>query len=811
MQRVQNLISLLQIEEKAALLMANSSAIDRLGLPSYQWGAECERGSVSGAAGTGFPSGIGLGSSWNRQLVGAVGLATAIEVRASYNVQNTTSAPHHGVACFAPVINSIRDGRWGRTNEMLGGECPTLLGALGSAFAVGLQSLSAPSAAPGERYTAINTIAKHLAVYSGPEGNYADSSNQYPGAAGSRFNSTSSMDERTWREYFLPSWEAVARAGGVSGYMSSYSALNLTDMTPATAARWAAMTALNANPGSSGSNNGGSNANAVPDTANSLMLTDIVRGEWGVPGYVLSDAGAVVWVSLYGGRGHQYAANYSDAAVKALSAGVDIELICCGFPTTYNTLPDSVAAGIIPEALLDQSLARTLPYRFQDATLDGPAYDPWAGLGWANISQPSALALARTAAAQGIVLLKNSPAPAPASSTAAASGSASAPFLPFTRASAAGKVIAVVGPNANDTIAQMGGYGNANPPFIITPYAGLADAVSGYGGAAAGVRLITDPVCGDSQCPGFDPATVTAAGQADVIVVVLGTTASTKQSCVRHENYNEKEGCDRYNVSLPGAQLALLQALAALNKPLVLVLVNAGMLDVDWAVATPGVTAILHAPFLGMYSGTAVAGAMTGDVNPAGRLTATWYAGGMPASLGDITDYRMRADASSGYPGRTYLYTSLPTTFPFGYGGSYAAFSYDASSITVSPPQPAPCDAVTMTITVHNTSPADGEEVVQMYASQPNASAPVPQRLLADFARVAIPAGGQATVTLTLAPFQNSLLREGDLLRVVEPGPRSLWIGGCSDPARLPGASATFTTTGITTPVAQCAAAIAPA
>lgn len=212
-ERVDALISSLNLSEKVSLLSAGSPAIDRIGLPSYNWASECERGDSSGPTGTAFPSGIALGSTFNESLVNAVAFATAVETRANYDTHPGSGL---GVSCFGPVTNFIRDPRWGRTNEMLGGEDTTLAATLGVAFTRGIQRGSVPAS----KYRMVNTIAKHLSAYSGPEG--------YCGGVSfgtqTRFSFTARMDERTWREFFLPPWRAMAVEANVSGFMSSYQA-----------------------------------------------------------------------------------------------------------------------------------------------------------------------------------------------------------------------------------------------------------------------------------------------------------------------------------------------------------------------------------------------------------------------------------------------------------------------------------------------------------------------------------------------------------------------------------------------------------
>lgn len=773
--RVANLISLLTLEEKASLLNFHSPAIPRLALPAFSFETECQRGVRAPAVPVvAFPSGAAQTATFNASLAFAIGAATAVQARANFNLL-VAADKSGGTTCYGPTMNLVRHPTWGRVNEMLGGEDPTLTGTLAAAFARGLQSLRAPSAAPGEELWAIATVAKHLAVYSGPEGMYGDRSDDMPGMVDARYNSTTSLSEREYREYYLPAWRAVVVDGGAIGFMSSYQALNLTSVTPATAARMAEL--------------GYAPNTPIPDTANTMLLTDEVRAKWRAPGYVISDSGAVACTatcrqSMNGGmRGHQFAANASDAAVRALVAGVDLEISCCGIPFTFPTLPDSVRAGILAESLLDRSLGRTLPWRFSTGALNPPSADPWAALGAADMATPAMRDLAADAARQGVTLLKNT-----------------GGMLPLSTAALAGRVIAVLGPNADDPLAMMGSYGYIpTDGSIVTPYAGIAAAFPG-----ATVSLLADPLCSNVvNCTAFTPSVVASAAGADVIVVVLGASAAINSyTCAAKENYNEKEECDRSSAALPGAQLPLLQALAALGRPLVLVLASGGALEVDWAAAAPAVRAIVYAPYLGVAAGTAIADVIVGSQSPAGRLSATWYTAAGLAAIGGIQEYRMRPDGM--YPGRTYLWTAPALVqFPFGFGLTFANFSYAATTSSVNA---APCDNITVTATVTNASPFDADEVVQLYASLPDASIVAPARTLVSFARNRAPAHGSARVELQVTPRARSVLREGDLARVVEPGRVLLWVGGCSDAARAPGAAASFTVAGAAVSVDTCEA-----
>lgn len=163
----------------------------------------------------------------------------------------------------------------------------------------------------------------------------------------------------------------------------------------------------------------------------------------------------------------------------------------------------------------------------------------------------------------------------------------------------------------------------------------------------------------------------------------------------------------------------------------------------------------------------------------------------------------MRPDPADGYPGRTYRYTTAGVLYPFGHGLSYSSFVY--SKLSIAPAAPTPCDTITVSADVTNTSPIDGEEVVQLYLALRGASVPTPLRALVDFVRVAIPAGVTRTVTLRVTPRLNSLMRAGDYEDVVQPGVRTLYVGGTSALAGL-ALRGDVTVTGAETPVARCEA-----
>lgn len=767
--RVASLISLMNVSEKVMSLRSSPPALPRLGLPAFSYARECERGDTSGPRGTAYPSGAGLAASWDSPLVFDVARATAVEARANSNAHGGFSS------CFGPVLNFVHDARWGRTAEMLGGEDVTLGGALAAAWVRGLQSHRVPAPAAGDEYVAAIAVAKHLNAYSGPEGRgftfgpfakrfsfdvqlgamNASSSPPSPLTSSLVKNMASPSGTRADREFFMPMFRAAVEAG-CENAMSSYSAVT----------------------GALGQSN-------VPASASRALLTNIFRGEWAAPGFIISDAGAVAFIGRVdiGGVsfGHGYAANDSDAALAAIRAGLDIELTCCGAPAVFDTLVTSVAAGLLPEATLDLALTRSLRARFQLGVLDAGV--PFAAWGDANVSTPADSALAVAAADAGVVLLKNS-----------------ADLLPVSAAALAGRVVAVIGPSANDSFAQLGGYVNQKPPFIITPLAGLTAALPG-------ARVLFDAACPDTACAQYSPSAIALAASADLVVAVVGTTGyympghnneSAACGCPAG-NAIEGECCDRADTELPGAQLPLLQALAALGKPLVVVLVSGGSLDAGWLDAEPAVGAVLHAPFLGQASGAAVARVITGQVNPSGRTTLTWYAN-LSAALPPLGDY-------SALYSSTYRYVDERTTavvYPFGHGLSFGGRERSYSGLAVTPAAPAVCDAFNVTVTLANRGGVAGAEVVQAYGVLRQASVLAPNRQLLAFTKVFLPPRSQVTVTLVVPPSAHSVFLGNDALEVVEPGLIDLWVGTSFDIHR-PGTTGLVNVVGTTTPLAQCA------
>ena len=380
--------------------------------------------------------------------------------------------------------------------------------------------------------------------------------------------------------------------------------------------------------------------NGVPMCANKPYLTSLARTAWGFSGYITADCDAVeeIWA------GHNYTDSLSAAIGDAMDAGVDIG---CGDSMGSQNVAAARDSGAISGSDIDAALSRLFTTQMRLGMFDPPGGQPLRQLLPDAIATRTHAALALDAARQSLVLLKNE-------------GDA----LPLRRRRGTQPAVAVLGPHGNATTAMQGNYfGTA--PFLISPLAG----VQAYAPAAVYAPGCLDVLCANSSA--FAPA-LAAAAAADVVLLFFGLDLTV-----------EAEGLDRVNLTLPGMQPALLDALlgaAAPDATVVLVLLSGGCVDVSRWADDGRLRALLWAGYPGQAGGTALAEVLWGRVAPSGRLTQTWY----PADLIDqvsMFDFGMRPNASSGNPGRGYRFYTGQPLYPFGSGLSYSnwALSWTAA------------------------------------------------------------------------------------------------------------------------------------
>lgn len=521
---------------------------------------------------------------------------------------------------------------------------------------------------------------------------------------------------RELRSALLPPFEAAVRAGAGS-VMSAYNEID-----------------------------------GVPCSSDHWLLTDLLRDEWGFDGFVVSDLYAINGLQ----SGQHVARNLDDAAAMAINAGVDLDLGASAFTGPLLT---AIKSGHVSEATLDRAVGRVLRAKFRLGLFDKPYVDPTATK---LVNGDEHRRLAREVARQSIILLKN------ANDT-----------LPLKKDLDS---IAVIGPNADSVYNQLGDYTAPQPEGkVVTVLEGIRRAV----GKGTVVRYAKGCGIRNPSTDGFAEA-LDAAKQSSAIVIVLGgssardfntlfegTGAAKPQAAMDASGAEMEagEGFDRATLDLAGVQMDLLKQVVALGKPTVLVQIAGRPLNLNWA--AEHVPAILCAWYPGEQGGAAVADALFGDANPAGRLPIS-----VPRSVGQLpVYYNHKPDAR-----RDYLDETAQPLYPFGFGLSFTHFDYANVQATVSDTTDANLQ-VTVTASVTNTGPRDGEEVVQCYLHDEISSVTRPVWSLAAFRRVALKAGETSAVTFAL-PARALALWDRQMRHVVEPGAFRVGVGSSSADAR---------------------------
>ena len=622
---------------------------------------------------TSFPQAIALASSWDPDLIREINVVIGREIRA------------RGVSlALSPVVDIARDPRWGRIEETFG-EDPYLTAELGVAAVEGLQGTArVTTLAPGKVFATL----KHLTGHGQPE----SGTNIGP----------ASISERVLREYFFPPFEQVVKRTGIQAVMASY---NEIDGVPSHASKW--------------------------------LLGDVLRGEWGFKGAVVSDYYAIDELA---GR-HSIAKDKTEAAILALAAGVDSDL-----PTgaAYSTLITSVREGKVSEAAINQAVGRILAMKFRAGLFENPYADADAAVKITNNAAAKALAL--KAAQRSITLLKNDG------------------MLPLSLTSKASK-IAVIGPSA--AVARLGGY-YGQPAVTVSILDGIKAKAGKHANIvfAQGVKITEDDDWWGDEVKLADPVAnrkliaeaVEAAKNADMIILTLGDTEQTSR-----EGWAESHLGDRSSLDLVGEQQELFDALKATGKPITVVLINGRPASIG-KIANEA-NAIIEGWYLGEQGGSAVADVLFGDVNPGGKLPVTF-----PRNVGQLPFYYNHKPTAR----RGYLFDEKAPLYPFGFGLSYSTFELGAP--TLSSATIAANGSVVVTVPVQNTSNRAGDETVQIYVRDKVSSVTRSVKDLKAFRRVTLAAGESKNVIFTLTPESFQMWND-KMQRVVEPGEFDIMAG----------------------------------
>ena len=594
---------------------------------------------------------------------------------------------------FAPMVDIARDPRWGRIIEGAG-EDPFLGAAVAVAQVRGFQGAD---------------IGQHDRIIAGPK-HFAG----YGAALGGRdYDEVSLSDAELWNTYFPPFNAAVE--AGAGNVMTAYMDLN---GIPASGTRW--------------------------------LFTEVLRDAWAFSGFVVSDANAVRNLVTHG-----FAADLTDAAARAISAGVDMEMAISD--PAYAHLPEALQTGAVSEAALDAAARRILEMKVRLGLFDNPYVDEDRAR--VVLSNPEHREVARVAAERSAVLLRNE-----------------GDLLPLDVETLTS--VAVIGPLADSRRDTLGPWVfDFDLDETVTVFDGIRRKVGSrvQVNFAAGIRVaqrvfasMFDMFGGNrpEDAPGFDEEAefrraVDLASSADVAVVVAGEW----QNMIG-------EAASRSSLELPGRQLELLQAVVGTGTPTVLLVMNGRPVDLRWA--AENVPAILDIWYPGSQGGAAVSNLLFGEVSPGGKLPFSW-----PRTVGQVPFvYSHTRSHEPDNQARRYWDEPSTPLFPFGHGLSYGKFSYsdlalDRASI--------PTDAsVTVSVEVTNTSDREAAEVVQLYLHQRHGSASRPVRELKGFQRVTLPAHASERVQFTIGPDQRRYWSTAAQNWVLDSSTFDVWTGGSS-------------------------------
>lgn len=648
----------------------------RLGIPAISNAEGCHGFVGNENNPTVFPAPPLLGSTWNPDLIESIYTAIAKEMR-SYGVTHAAT----------PVIDLLRDPRFGRADEFLG-EDPYHVAAMGVAAIIGLQGRSV--------YIDENHLlacAKHFSGHGQPEGG----TNIAPG----------NLSERILRENHFYPFEMAVKKANVRTVMASYNEID-----------------------------------GVPNHANKWLLNDVLRGEWGFTGYVISDYDAVNRMVTQ----HHASKDKAEAAMRSINAGMDFECPSDWKNYCFANLQELIASGLVKESTLDSSVARVLRNKFILGLFEQPYVRQVTEK--ENLEmQKKNRELALRAAEQGIILLRNE------NNT-----------LPFNESRI--RRLAVIGPNADEV--HYGNYSND-----ISPGISILEGLKNYSKDrfeviySEGFKIYEN----DSSIPPSEKTrqeedrrienAVRLARTSDAVILVMGGNELTCR-----EEWNNHTG-DYYDLDLLGRQEDLAKAIFALGKQTAVVLINGRPHSINFL--AENAPALLEGWYMGQQQGTAVANILFGKVNPSGKLAVSFprHVGQLPVYY-NSKPYMHKAD---------YINGKYSPLYPFGFGLSYTEYTY--SNLKISPQKIVAGENVRVKIDVTNSGKMEGDEIVQLYIHDLVSTVTRPVMELKDFERITLDSGETKTVEFIITP--DKLQYYGpDMKRVIEPGEFEVLVGRSS-------------------------------
>lgn len=814
-ERITDLLAQMTLKEKVSQMRFDAPAIPRLGIPEYNWWNECLHGVARAGEATVFPQAIGMGATWNQDLMFDVGTAISDEARAKHHqfANNGKRGIYQGLTFWTPNINIFRDPRWGRGQETYG-EDPFLTGRMAVNFIKALQG-------DDPKYLKVVATAKHFAVHSGPEK--------------SRHKDNYHTSDRDLHTTYLPAFKAAVKEAHVYSIMCAY--------------------------------------NRYRDQAccgSNLLLQDILRNEWLFDGYVVSDCWAIN--DFWEPDKHAIVKSPVEAAALAVDRGTDLN---CGNVFDPN-LTEAVLKEIIKEDQIDLALTRLFTARFKLGMFDKQENVKWSKIPYTKVGSDEHYKLSERMARESMVLLKNEndllPLNKEIKSIAVIGPNANydrvllgnyygtprnriSPFEAISKKMpnavvhyAQGSEIASGWPLLtaipenclqNGTNSGLKGEYYVTHDFtgqpeltrvdkqinftwlgkkpvdkfdndvfsvrwtgkivpdktgsyriglrartsgkiyfndsLRTEFSNDHEAQTGYfdelleKGKSYSIKIEYANLHADPQAQLLwartdqellNPA-IEVAKKSEVVVLCLGLSPEIEgeEMPVVLEGFDKG---DRSEIKLPESQLKLMKEIQALGKPTVLVLMNGSALAINWA--GENIPAILEAWYPGELGGKAIADVLFGDYNPAGRLPITFY-----KSLNDLPDFK-----SYDMDNRTYKYFKGDPLFPFGHGLSYTTFTY--RNFTLAKDVKAGRD-IPVSVDVTNSGKRDGDEVVQLYLSLDQNMEATPIRSLVGFKRIHIKAGETIKVDFRISPDKYAYINENGKPEIKE-GTLSVSIGG---------------------------------
>lgn len=610
-QKAEELVSRMTVDEMAGQLRFDAPAIERLGIPAYNWWNESLHGVARAGTATVFPQAIGLAAAWDEELMLETGTVIADEARAKYNVsvKRGDRGIYKGLTFWSPNVNIDRDPRWGRGHETYG-EDPFLTSRLAVSYIKGMQG-------DGE-YLKTAACAKHFAVHSGPE------------ALRHTFNAK--VSRKDLFETYLPAFEACVKEADVEAVMGAYN-----------------------------------RTNDEPCCANEELMNQILRGKWGFQGHYVSDC----WAIRDFHEHHGVTANGVESSAMALNAGCDLNCGC-----TYLCLKEALRKHLVEKETLKRAVVRLFTTRYLLGMFDETAYDT---IPYSCVESPEHLQVARKAAEEGIVLLKNNG------------------VLPLKKQAV--KVIGVIGPNADNRSSLDGNY-HGTASRYVTALEGIQD----YAGNemrvmySQGCHLFRNKVeCLAEEHDRISEA-LAVAENSDVVILCLGLDETLEGE--EGDTGNGYASGDKKDLELPQGQRKLMEEVLNTGKDVIVCIFAGSALNLS--LADEKAAAVIQTWYPGAAGGWALADILFGEVSPSGKLPVTFYRDleGLP----DFEDYSME--------GRTYRYLTKEPLYPFGYGLTYGDIQIEN---VVPAEEPDPEKNLPLQITFKNHGDTATKDVLEIY------------------------------------------------------------------------------------------------